>query len=246
MTKAGSLATAANPVAPATGAAAIALSGAITNLNLWLALEARQELSTLIIEKTRQQGLALVVPWVTRIKTAVPQSTNQNVSIRFNRGYGFRLRKIIHSVFNNTESANTAYDNQNYAAGSYVAAANGDKVVSYYSMLNNTPLQQSPIVCANWEDYLLHRAQLDGSVIQDRYMYSYNWFHCDDFTQENNPSDQKSHSPANFDIMGLDLTQGEVKWDFIATTSNTAFNHYTYAITQKLLTVSPMDGISCK
>jgi hypothetical protein len=230
---------------PTAGAAATLVGATITNLTLWLAVESKMDLANFIMEMTRTKGQTLMVPYVSRIKTSQTASTSQNVSIRLNRGHGFRLRRIYHSIFSTAETLNTAYDNNNYTYVSATVRTPGKKVSSYYSMLNNTPLQQSTLSCANYEDYLNHRTILDGSVLQDRNMYYYNWFHCDDFTQLSNPSEQKNSSPTNFDIMGLDLTQGEIKWDFIGTTANNAYNHYSYIITQKMLTINPSSGIQC-
>lgn len=230
---------------PTAGTAANGLGMTITNLTLWLAIEAKMDLANFIQDMTRTKGQTLLIPYVSRIKTNQTASTNQNVSVRLNRGHGLRLRRIYHSVFSTAETLNTAYDNNNYTYVSATSRTPGKKVSSYYTMTNNVPNQQSTLSCANFEDYLNMRTFLDGSVIQDRHMFYYNWVHIDDYTQISNPQEIKSSSPANFDIMGLDLTQGEIKWDFISTTANTAFNHYTYIITQKMLTINPNSGIQC-
>ena len=66
-------------------------------------------------------------------------------------------------------------------------------------------------------------------------IYQYNWLWIDDFTDANPISESEDFNK----VQGLDLGF-ERKWDLYATTANSNFNHYTFAITQKLLSVSPV------
>ena len=121
-------------------------------------------------------------------------------------------------------------------------------------MLDNERLQEFNMSCANYDDYMQMRSKLKGSVIQDADMYYYNWVWIEDFTNNMN----KAESDNDTKEVGLDLSI-EHKWDFYgqqmnvqanpgpdsatgsfngANSNNGSYNHYTFAVTQKILTVS--------
>jgi hypothetical protein len=123
-------------------------------------------------------------------------------------------------------------------------------------MLDNERLQEFNLVCADYDDYMLLKDKLKGSVIQSADMFYYNWFWIEDFTG----MEDKTKEPKNSENLevGLDLSI-ERKWDFYAQQVNTVavgdadtiansvnaansnggqYNHYSFAVTQKMLTIS--------
>jgi hypothetical protein len=152
----------------------------------------------------------------------------------------------------------SAYDNDNRAviAGGVNALTDRSKVRVFYTMLDNERIQEFNLTCANNDDYMMLKDKLKGSVIASSDMFYYNWFWLEDFTGISD----KSKEPENKDNLevGLDLSV-ERKWDFygqqmnntvataanilnstiVANTSNGQYNHYSFAITQKMLTISP-------
>jgi len=224
-------------------------------------------------------GMSVLIPYVYQYKTNISNASSQTVTLRFNRGNGSRLKKIYHSVFNNNETVSTGlvttagnqrviptgYDNDNRAViyGGWNGANNNagnvtnrSKVQVFYTMLDNERLQEFNLVCADYDDYMLLKDRLKGSVIQSADMFYYNWFWMEDFSG----LEDKTIEPANSEVLesGLDLSV-ERKWDFYAQQVNSvaagdadtelnsvnaansnggSYNHYTFAITQKTLTVS--------
>ncbi len=204
---------------PSAGAAALANDVAISNLALFLAVEQNQAIKSGLMSKV-SSGFSMMIPYIHGYKTNL-NGANQNVSLRFNRGHGQRLLKVVHSLYNNTETTNTCYDHDNKADA---------KVSSYYTSLNNNRNQEFNVDTSAFEDYLLQEKHLKGSVIQDCEMYQYNWFHMDNWSP-------MGSDPFN-DKVGLSLDV-EQKWDMIATTANAQHNHYSFAICQRELSVSP-------
>jgi hypothetical protein len=106
-------------------------------------------------------------------------------------------------------------------------------------MLDNERSQEYNLNTATYDDYLLLRDKLKGSVIQSSDMFYHNWVWIEDWTG----FVDKTIEPRNIQNIetGLDLTT-ERKWDFYALQVNNgtaaAYNTYTFAVTQKMLTVT--------
>lgn len=206
-----------------TGAAALVVSVAVSALSLYLAVEKNTEIVNLLRSKIAGGGFPLLIPYVYTYKNSL-LGTSQNVSLRFNRGHGRKLIKIYHAIFNGTEQSNTAYDHNNI---------NGAKCASYYTMLNNERIQEFNVEPTNLDDWNLMKKCLKGSVLQTSNMYQYNWFHLDKF---DGLCQKVEGELSNIDT-GLDLSI-EQKWDIYCTTTNAAYNHYDFAVTQKMLTIT--------
>ncbi len=195
----------------------------VSNLALYLAVEKNQQIANSLMAKT-QSGFSMLVPYVHGYKTNLGAGT-ASISLRFNRGHGKNLLKIYHSFFNNNETENTAYDNDNIA---------GLKVNSYYTMLNNSRLQEFNIQIATntYDDYLIVKDKIQGSVIQNANIYRYNWFHIDNWSDIDLKDSQGAF---NKDAgIGLNLEQ---KWDIYAD-ALAQLNHYSFAVCQKVLTIT--------
>lgn len=204
---------------PTTGATVFAGELVLSNLLVYLAVEQ----NPIIIQEMQNKynaGLSYMVPYVYHNKQNL-SSTSQNISLKYNRAHGMKLKKILWSPFNNTESVNTTYDNDNLA---------DDKVLSYYTLVNNVRTSQFNYNTSAGEDWLDKKHLFKDSCILGSNEYYYNFVHVEDFT------DGKGLD-ANIDD-GLDLTT-EIKWDMSATTADAQHNHYIYAIATKQLTVSP-------
>ncbi len=195
----------------------------VSNLALYLAVEKNQQIANSLMAKT-QSGFSMLVPYVHGYKTNLNAGT-ASVSLRFNRGHGKNLLKIYHSAFNNVETQNTAYEDSNIG---------GAKITSYYTMLNNSRLQEFNVQIGNdvYDDYLIVKDDIQGSVIQDSAVYRYNWFHVDNWSGIDLKDSQGAF---NKDAgIGLNLEQ---KWDIYAETA-AQLNHYSFAVCQKVLTIT--------
>lgn len=222
-------ATAAGPTDPTQNVAAYTGNVAVTNLGLYVAMERNQEIVNTIREKILTGGFSLMYPAIWCNKASLT-GTSQNVTLRFGRSHGLRLIKNYHSVYDSTESSNTAYNHSNLAAA---------KVTSFYTMLNNNRLQDQNIACANGDDYLMLSDKLRGSLIQNSNIYNFNHLWIDDFSNEPSPSEKIDESNIAKGIP-LDI---EVKYDYLATVVNGTYIHYDYSVTQRMLNIG-QQGIS--
>lgn len=213
---------------PSTGTATKTTDIPLTNLALYLAVETNTLIANEIMAKVASGGFQVLIPFVYGFKNNFGAGTSQTVTLRLNSGHGRKLKRIYHGVYHNTETGNIAFDHSN---------VNNAKFSEFYSMLNNRRLQQFNIMPANFDDYMLQKDKIVDTVIQSPNMYAYNWFWLDSWDGEEQ-TDEKSLSQNN--SSGLDLSL-EQKWDlYFVTMVNAAYNHYSFAITEKLLTIDSM------
>jgi hypothetical protein len=221
---------------PTAGVQAMAVGCAVSNLALYLAVEKDQEVTNSLMAKVATEGMQILIPYVYTYKYNTGNNTNYSVSYRFNRGHGRKLKKIYHSAFNATETSSTAISNANTTTIG---------VNQFYTLLDNERIQDYNLNTSTFDDYQLLQPKLKGSVIQSADIYYYNWFWLDEWTG----LIEKGTEPSNEQNLetGLDLSQ-ERKYDFYAVQVNNnaaaTYNTYTFAVTEKLLTVSAA-GISC-
>ena len=194
------------------------------NLALYLAIEKNEAIVNSLRSQILSSGMNILTPYVYTYKNNLNGQT-ATVSLRFNRGHGRRLLKIYTSPFNTVENINTAFDNNNFQAG---------RISSYYTLLNNERLQEFDLNCRNLDDWSYMKEYLRDTVLQDSKVYQLNWFHKDDWTGK---FDKKIDDDNLETGLPLDLEQ---KSDVYFTLPAPAqYNYYSFAITQKMLTVGP-------
>jgi hypothetical protein len=210
-----------NPAAG--GAAAIAADIALSSVALHLALEDNLAISSGLMSKVMNGGMQTIVPYVYSHRNVPGAVVNQNVSVRINGAMGRHVKAIIHSPFDPTETLATRYLNTNI---------NRTNVVSYYTAVDNARRMEADIVTTNNDDYHLVKSALPNTIATATLgVYRYNWFHIDKFSGDEDNSGEVVDS-------GLPLDT-EHKWDFVGTLAANAFNHYTFVIVTRALSVSP-------
>lgn len=225
--------TATNNAGVGTGAISAVQPIAISQLTLYVATEVNPIITADLQKKVSDGGFQVLVPYIYPTKTALTGST-VNTTLRFSRANGKNLQKIYYGVFRADETANYAYDNNNVPA-----AGVNPKINYYYTALNGRRLQNYNMQCNAWDDYKLLQEKLKESITQNSNIYNYNQFWVEDFCNSGDLT-KENH---NLDC-GLDLSI-EQKWDIFTTiaaaavTANTVFNHYSYAVTQRVLSVVP-------
>ena len=211
-------------------AGVLALTGNVTCdiVQLLLATETNNEIARQVAEVKE-----IMVPFVWTFRNNPGVSTAQTVTVRLNRMHGLYCKKIIHTVLNNAETTNTMYDHTNYGATTILAA----KVTSYYTAKDNARIQEFDLNATIniGDDYQHVKKQLKGSCILNNKMHAINWHHCDDFQGSQSISD--GVLPPNY-LGGLDLSTDR-KWDFVGTMINAAYNHYTFVVCTRKLTITP-------
>ena len=154
--------------------------------------------------------------------------------MRYNRVHGATLLKVYHGVYNTTEALNTIYDHTNVDPTTKVAGA---KVTSFYTQLNNSRLQEYNLTSASGDEWTQLKDSLAGSSILSSNMYYYNWFWRESFEHVRPIMNLPMKPDSDNLIKGLPLDT-EQKIDIFLTTPNAAYNHYSFGITQKLLSIS--------
>lgn len=195
----------------------------ISNLNLYLAMEANQSVVKSVISKKNNGGLSLIIPYLYSYKTPLIGSS-QKVSFSLSKEHGKTLCKVFHLVASPIESAISTYDT--YNVGGY-------RLSSFFTSIDGNRLQEINVDCTRLQDWLLMKDKLKGSVIQSSRMYQMNWFWEDDFSQ----------GKLYHELCGLDLSTSKM-WDIqmvIPDTLNAAAaskrNNYTFAVVQKILKI---------
>jgi hypothetical protein len=206
-------------VDPRNGAAAYAGTVAVSKLVLYVAIETNPIIIDEIKNTFNAGTLTYLIPYVNHGKQSLT-SSSQNISVRYDRSHGQKIKKILWSPFNIAETSNTAYDNNN---------TGGAKVTDYYTMLNNIRTTQFNYVVNDGDDWMDKKHLIKGSCILSSDEYYYNWVHVQDFTDGNDGS--------NVDD-GYDLSTGEVKYDIITNTAGNTLMHYIYTITQRVLSIT--------
>jgi len=201
----------------------------LSSLVLYLAVEQNPVIEAELRSKvTSPEGFKILCPYIFSNKTNLG-STSQNLALRYNRGHGLKLRKILWAPYNNTENINTAFDHDNTAGTA--------KVASFYSTVNNVRTTQFNVDLTQSQDWMLQKSRIKGSSILRSNEYQYNWVWCEDFGDYYCPSEKPLPTPEANLVEGLSL-DNEIKYDVFATTTNNNFNHYIFAVTLRLLSVS--------
>lgn len=213
----------------------------LTNLACYLAVETNQDIAQQIIaKKNSPEGLSVLLPYVYSNKINLT-GTSQSISLKYNRAHGMKLMKIYHQPIGNNETIFGAYQLTTVDASGIINAVgniSGQIINNFYTLLNNNRLQEFNVDCTKLEDHMLLKHKFRGSVVLNSNVYQYNWFWCDDFS--NDPAPLHAVSMTNKDnlMRGLDLSS-EQKWDiYISLPTSAQLNHYTFSITQKMLVVN--------
>ena len=227
--------------------AKVSFSGAaasIKNLQLMLAQETNENIVTMLTNKVLTTGISFDIPYVVAFKNSNNGST-QTINMNFDANSGRFLMKVYHAVYNNNEDQDTAYDHSNCDLNlgqvPSTSIAN-QKVQSYYTMVNARRYQDITMDCTannnsglGYTDYMQNKRQLIRTIISNRNIYQYNWFHCDDFCQFG-PYDQENKGEL---ISGIQMGGLPVSWSFYGATMTAAqYQHYTWAVFIKRLTMT--------
>lgn len=234
-----------NNKTPAVAPSAYTADIKVSELALFLATNRDESVKNSLMQKVYEpSGLTMLVPFVKSWKTGLGPSSTQSLSQRLSKGDGIVLRKFYSAVYNNTESKNTAYDHDCRTSVLVNASmALGKKVQTFYDQLNDQRLTDYDYNVSKYDDWFALREKLRGSAIQTADMFYYNWFWLQDFSGMDK-GDTKVDSQNLLSGVSLEKEQ---KYDLYYTALNTTANetsnggtyqHYQFAITTKLLTVT--------
>ncbi len=214
----------------------------VTGFQLMLAVESNQDLRSMIINQVSSSGLSYLIPYVQAFKNS-NSGTSQNISIQLDQGNGRSLMKVYHTPYNSQEDLDTMYDHSNNdtVSGSLSIALN-QKVQQYYTQLNGKREQDITIDCTSagpFLDYMSHRRQLRGSILQNLNVFQYSWLHCSDYSDFGPRYDQDNKGEL---ISGIPMSVAPLTWSFVGVVMRpllNTFQHYTWFVFIKKLTMAP-------
>lgn len=219
----------------ATDPSAAALAGitgnvVFNNVYLYLACETNELIAESVKNKVNTTGLRLDIPSTTSFFNSTT-TTNANITIPMTANYGKKLRRIMHTVWDPTESVNTAMDCSN---------VNGSKMSSYTTWFDNKTLQDERQSCLqrtaflpNEDDWRINKRYFKGSVIQNRVQYTQNWAHIDSWHEPGKVGEEQNLEE------GVELRNNNKVWSIQGTvTAN--ISHYTFATFTREIQIDKM------
>ncbi len=217
----------------------------ITDFQLMLPIETNIDIVTMVKTKFQTSGLTFDIPFVQSWKNS-NQGNAQTINIEFQPGMGRYLEKVYHTLYNITEDYDLSYDraNNQTIAGVTDPVIN-QKTYQYWTAINGQRQEDLTIDCTfdgGYLDYMMHRRNFKSSILSNRDVFQYNWYHCSDYANFslNKKIDQVNDGTL---ISGLPLTSS-LTWSFVGYkmrngVNNSNFNHYTFAVFVKRLIISP-------
>ena len=197
----------------------------ITDFHILLSINDDPKLED-VINRELMSGVRYVMDTVVCSQNRFPQTDSQNVSITYNSGHGKRIKKIYHSVFNNTETRNVALDNDCVATR---------KVTEYTVKINDRSITDDKLLTnpVYPTAYYYHKPLLKGTSVTSANIYHANFVHIEDLGRLGSPHDQNllGIRPESV-VAGISLDQ-DFKFTFAASTQNVAYVHYTFAVVQR-------------
>jgi hypothetical protein len=193
----------------------------ITGLQLYLAMETDPYICQGLHAKVESGGLQTIIPYVYSFNNPLTAATRHNISVRLNGSMGRHVKKIYHIPFNGVDGANTRY----------VCNNDGTNIVSYGTSLDNQRRQEYDITTATFEDWDVIKNMLPDALVTACFNnYRFNWFVLEKFSGEEDDMADVVDSGLPLDV--------ERKWDITLNTSNTAFNHHTFVVVTRALSIT--------
>lgn len=225
--------------------ASTAFSSAInlTNVYLYVAIEANNDIANAVLEQYRNGGLSFEIEQVVPFFQTLAASTSVNQQYAINRSFGrylkFALTTFMHA--DELDGDGDEYNNQN---------VNGVKVNWYRTSVNGSYLQPENIYCydpvnsnLNGDELLVCdwvRDTLQNSVYQHDGSYFANFTLIDNFAHCKDMPDlgiKKSDVACGLDLDGLN--NSNLIYQLQLKTDGSALRSYTYFVFSRKITISP-------
>lgn len=198
----------------------------VSKLRLHLAQEGDEAVAQEIMASASQ--MQILIPYTWSYKTNL-QGKSQALSLRFGVGHGQTLERVYNAFYTTAEEKNTRYNRPL------------NHVDSFYTLLNNRRMQEFDYSTADHDVYNLKRDYAEGYVAGlTRGIYETSFCYVEDWCGGHH------NCAINNEVSGLPLTGAEVKWDLFCQSAGgggTNLNHYTFAVCQRVLTVSAAAGV---
>ena len=206
----------------------------ISNLNLYLALETDDAIISDLLA-LQHKGYEMAIPAVSSNKQ-VSTGTSIAITVKVTPDMGFLLKQIVYAPFNAEDAKLTTSQDHNNRLGV--------KLMTYNTQLDSRPRQNYLLSCATnvFDDWKMHERFCKGTAIQNRDIYQYNWFHCEDFSDMTLKTMSAFDVPSDNIISGRPIVEANGSSERIWTVYGTgaaALTHYTFIVTWRTLIVSP-------
>lgn len=185
-----------------------------------------------VVNKVKNEGLVIHIPYVFGSKTSIVSGTSHNINQVITKSAGDRLRWIAWSPFYNGAAA----DLQNSHTLLNCSDATGQGVYTnvfsnYNTSLDNIFIKsQSTIDCTKGEHWLYNKNELKGSALQGIDALSNDFVHIDSWLGKS----LCQYDPSVSD--GLPITENHT-WGLTSTTVATSLQHYIYYCMERKLVI---------
>src|SRR6185437_5016346 len=232
-----------DPTDATAGAADPAGVAAVSNLNLYMAMENDPTVISDLIA-LQQTNYQMAIPFLSLSRQPAPTiGTNLAVTVRVTPEMGFMLKQIVFGIFRASETLYQSCDHNNLL---------GVRLGSYNTMLDSVQRQQWIQSCGGtggtvgvYDDWKAHQRLCKDTAIQSRDIYQYNWFHCDDFSDLSESRVQELKVPKENLVSGIPI-QGAHGTERVWTISSGSglsnaeqWNYYSFIVTYKTMTITP-------
>jgi hypothetical protein len=210
--------------------------GAITfsNFQFNLCTENNVNVINAVLDKVRNGGISIPIPYVYGSKTTITSGTSHNVNQVITRSAGGRMLWVAYAPFSN--SAEIDLQNSHSQINCSAEAGQGtytNVFSSYNTSLDNIFIKsQSTIDCTKGEHWLYNKNELKGSALQGIELFSNDFVHIDSWVGKS----LCEYDPSVVD--GLVLNENHT-WGLTMTTVITALQHYVYYCMQRQLVIQP-------
>jgi len=212
------------------GAAATAAAVTISNLRLKLCGEQNEEIWKPLVARVQQQGIKYPTAYVNQFLNVSASGVQSSYVQSLHSGHGRSLLNLYSAVFHATDSLNTSMDISNGVSADA-------KVISFVSKMDNENRMNYTPLCASNEDYQEMKPLLEGSCIADAKSYRHHRCWIESFRAG------KCVEWLDRDISevdGLSLkSERQYAIEFNTHATPAVYRQYFWAITQRVITVSP-------
>jgi hypothetical protein len=183
-----------------------------------------------VVNKVKNEGVTLSIPYVYGSKTTITTSTSHNVNQVITRSAGEKLKWVAYAPFTNL----TTRDVINSHSLTDTSAVTGQPVfaipfISYNTSLDNIFIKsQSTIEVGKGEHYLYNKNELKGSALQGLEALTNDFVHIDSWIGK----PLCEYDPSVSD--GLPITENHT-WGITATTLSNTLQHYVYYCMERKL-----------
>lgn len=215
------------------GAAATVLPvPTFSNLQFNLCTESNVNTINTIVNKVKNEGLILPIPYIYGSKTSIVSGTSHSVNQVITKSSGNKLRFIAYAPFSN--SASKDLQNSHSQINCSVVTGQGTFVnvfTSYNTSLDSIFIKsQSTIDCDKGEHYLYNKNELKGSALQGLELLSNDFVNIDSWQGKSLCEQDESVSD------GLPITENHT-WGLTMTTVATSLSHYVFYCMERNLVI---------